>query len=394
VLFNARSQAIARALNIPEAHKDSLCLKCHAVEEMQSGHAISEGVGCGACHGPAEKWLPEHTLAGWKSRSNTEKEELGFLPLSNLVTRSLTCAGCHVGNADREVNHDLIAAGHPRLAFEYTSYHFRPDYRQHWMERTPQPDFEVRAWVCGQAATLRAATELLQQRAERAVANHPRAVWPEFSGYSCFSCHQKIGAENLQQGTSPAKRQAGVPGWELWSSTAAKVAAELSDLAYPGVHKPDLHELDILQKLMGKPIPNPKAIAAQAKRAVAELDIWLAELHAADECKREYRLPADAPRQFVRELSRNAFSKDRQKLADLDWDAWNVNFLGCAAMYHAAGGYRAFPEWSAPLTDLRVTLKFPLGFNSPGGFGTTERERVRKQFEELHMLTKRPGETP
>jgi hypothetical protein len=248
--------------------------------------------------------------------------------------------------------------------------------------------------VCGQAATLRAATELLQQRAERAVANHPKAVWPEFSGYSCFSCHQKIGAENLQQGTGPAKRQAGVLGWELWSNTAAKVAAEVSDIAYPGVHKPDLHELDTLQKLMEKPIPIPKNIAVQAKRAVAELDVWLAELHDADMRKGEYRIPADAPRQFVRELTRNALSKDRLKLANLDWDALNVNFLGCTAMYHAAGGYRTLPEWSAPLSDLRVTLKFPLGFNGPTGFGAIERERVRKQFEELHKLTKRPGETP
>jgi hypothetical protein len=172
------------------------------------------------------------------------------------------------------------------------------------------------------------------------------------------------------------------------------VAAELASFAYPGVHKPDLHELGALQKMMEKPIPIPKTIASQAKKAVAELDIWLADLQAADDFKRELRLPADAPRQFVQELTRNALTPDRLKLANHDWDALNANYLGCAAMYHAAGGRQALPDWTAPLSELRATLKFSLGFNSPTGFGMTERERVRKQFVELHMLTKRSGGIP
>ena len=145
-----------------DAHENPLCLKCHAPVP----NARAEGVGCSACHGPSEKWLSEHYLPDWKAKSNRDKwTETGFVPTKNLVARISNCATCHVGSADREVNHDLIAAGHPRLAFEYTRFHYQEGYRKHWEERTPQPDFEVRAWVIGQAASLRAAVEVLRSRA-------------------------------------------------------------------------------------------------------------------------------------------------------------------------------------------------------------------------------------
>jgi hypothetical protein len=394
VLFNARSVLIAKAMNIPEAHNELLCLKCHTVEGVHPKRAIAEGVGCGACHGPAEKWLSEHTQPGWKARSNREKQELGFVPLNNLVSRSLICAGCHVGDTDREVNHDLIAAGHPRLAFEYTSFHYSSDYRQHWRERRPQRDFEVRAWLCGQAATLRAATDLLRQRAERASANLPKEVWPEFSGYSCYSCHQKIGEENLRRDTGTAKRTVGVPGWELWSNTAAKVASDLSHIAYPGIHATDLRELAVVRKLMEQQNPNPEAIAAQSKKAICELDAWLAELQAADDNCYDLHLQGNAPRQFAHKLAENALSQDRTKLADHDWDALKVSYLGCAAMYHADRESEDVRKWSLPLTRLNSMLNFPQGFNSPAGFGVKDRDVVREQFLELYRLTKLPGASP
>ena len=48
--------------------------------------------------------------------------QLGMIDTKNLLVRAPTCASCHVGSADQDMNHDMIAAGHPPLRFEQASY--------------------------------------------------------------------------------------------------------------------------------------------------------------------------------------------------------------------------------------------------------------------------------
>jgi hypothetical protein len=397
VLSNADSVRIGKLLGIAEPHGEALCLKCHAVDGVKPAPAVSEGVGCGACHGPAEKWLAVHVQPGWKSLSNRTKwEQYGFAPAGNLVARTLNCVGCHVGDADREVNHDLIAAGHPRLNFEYTRFHFSPGYQRHWRDKTPQPDFEVRAWVVGQAATLRAATELLRARAERAATDDPNTPWPEFSGLSCYACHQQIGTGPVRRESATTTRPAGLPGWEVWSNGAAGVAAKLCHEAFPGVETPRLQPLEALKKQMEKRSPDPKAVAKSAAAAVAELDAWLAALQASEDRYGASRIPAALPRRFAHALSDNALSPKRVKLSDPDWDALAANYLGCAAMYHAAGGRSAVPAWTDPVRGLTAKLRFPPAkpgrrFDSPAGYGPDDLEAVRKRFGELYVATEPRG---
>jgi cytochrome c551/c552 len=224
VLYNEVSVRMGELLGIKEPHKEARCLACHAVDSGGDpdtrDQILAEGVGCSGCHGPAEKWVGVHYLPEWKELPNEKKwKEYGFVPTKNLVARTLTCAKCHVGDDERDMNHDLIAAGHPRLAFEAARFHYQPDYRKHWTERMPQPEFEVREWLVGQVASLRAAAELLRSRAEKA--EKADGVWPEFSEYSCYACHQKVGEEALRgvAGTNP--RHAGVPGWQVWYNSTA-----------------------------------------------------------------------------------------------------------------------------------------------------------------------------
>ncbi len=394
VLFNEQSVAIAKALNRAAAHTDTLCLKCHAVEDVQPAQAVVEGVGCGACHGPAEKWASEHTLPDWKSRPNSEKKKLGYNPLANLVDRTETCARCHVGDASREVNHDLIAAGHPRLSFESVAFHHNPDYRHHWHETSSPEDFAARAWICGQAASLRAATELLAERAERAAAHSEGAVWPEFSGYSCFSCHQKVGLDKLQRVSGAAPRPAGAPAWELWSRTAAKTAAAASSRIYPHVRAPELSELKKLSEEIERSNPNPKRVASQARKAVRELDQWIEELRAAEDAGASLHVSPRVAEDIARELAGNALTNNQAKLADHDWDALASTYLGCTAMYRAAGGKSFVPVWTKPLSDVGAVLMFQPGFNSPSTFGVDERIQIRDKLQEFLKLTQAPGERP
>ncbi len=175
VLFNDVSRNIARNLQfvaksdkIIPAHQNALCLKCHALDidavplvpadavsfksETGPGHAglVLSGVGCENCHGGAGDWLTTHYQPSFLALTTKESGAAGLYPTKDLSFRVAVCARCHVGGSDREVNHDLIAAGHPRLAFEYTSFQRHPNYQPHWKERAFGKDFEARAWVIGQ----------------------------------------------------------------------------------------------------------------------------------------------------------------------------------------------------------------------------------------------------
>mgnify|MGYP003340419289 CR=1 FL=1 len=209
---------------------------------------------------------------------------VGKTTTARILARALNCASCHVGDGDRDMNHDMIAAGHPRLAFETARFHHQPDYRTHWTEKGNPRDFEVRLWVVGQAATLRAAANLLAERAAKAQKNEPSHPWPEFSGYSCYACHQGIGDPELKGQLSDTSRPVGVPGWEVWSNAAARVAVESCGLAFPGISSPKLTEVAKLRTLMeSRRAPAAGDVIAQARAAVAELDTFLAELQAAED---------------------------------------------------------------------------------------------------------------
>jgi hypothetical protein len=112
--------------------------------------------------------------------------------LGDGLARATTCAGCHVGAPlkahdhpklpRREVNHDLIAAGHPRLLFDLPSFHERQP--RHWQE---PKDYDARtAWAAGQWAAAAAQATLADSRA--------RAGEPpfDFSEQSCYRCHHGL----------------------------------------------------------------------------------------------------------------------------------------------------------------------------------------------------------
>jgi hypothetical protein len=415
VLFNSVSVEMAKKLNLGEAHKADLCLKCHAVvtkgDDESRQQILAEGVGCSACHGAAEKWVGEHYTSEWKALSNREKwEKYGFVPTGNLVARFLNCAQCHVGDADRDVNHALYAAGHPRITFEAAKMHNTDGYRKHWEEKTKQPDFEVRAWVVGQAATLRAAADLLRVRAERAeqgfapdVKFPDRGAWPEYSGYSCYACHQRVGevaggsAAGVRNELSAAKRALGVPGWEVWSSAAVGVAANHCQDAYPDLLSPkwkadNLKATNQLREQLGKKFAlKPGEVKKLATAAVAELDAWLVDLQNADDARGKPVKPGTAER-VAHALATNALAADGKVLADHDWDALAANYLGAAAMAHATGG-ASKAKWGGSLPGIDGLLRFKpragesARYDSPWQYDPKHVDTLRLRFTELRAAT-------
>lgn len=371
VLHNAQSKTIAKNLAgrgpVVAAHRDERCLKCHAPEAVTiPDHRLMSpvGVGCESCHGPAGEWGTAHYQPGWKSLSaQKQAAEYGFYPLKDLAFRVRVCASCHVGDENRDVNHDLIAAGHPRLAFEYSAYHHQPGYQKHWKERDPQ--FETKAWEAGQIACGRAAVALLKTRADRAEAG--ANAWPELSEYACFSCHKETATPSWKTVTTTTHRLGGMR-WGSWYGATVPWLADSRGESVMALGLPA--KFKTLTALAESPTPDPKAISRQAAVVINDFDRWLSVTG-----------EPLSPKAMFSGLSGHALTPDGRRLRDMEWDEAAQHYLGLAAARYAARSAMPAPD---PLNELRRTLRFPVvsggRMDSPRD---TDPARVLKLFQDL-----------
>ena len=247
VLREKRSKEIAERLNLPQpAWETKECLVCHAPAAMHSANRqdfqakLAEGVGCESCHGSARNWLTHHHTLEWKFPEiwpSEIKEEVGFRETKNLLNRVNDCADCHVGNANQSVNHDCIAAGHPRLEFEYAAYqalmpaHWRrsEDRQRQTAARNPQsnqPASEARDWLLGQLVNAEHELSILS-----ATASNPNAVWPELAQYDCFGCHHDLKSASWQQSRVAWELRPGEFQWGTWNlGLLPELKTSLSDV--------------------------------------------------------------------------------------------------------------------------------------------------------------------
>ncbi|HUY31927.1 MAG TPA: multiheme c-type cytochrome [Pirellulales bacterium] len=296
VLCDKLSRQIAERLKIPAAHEAQQCLACHAPRHSRrSEHpaavngpfAPGEGVGCEACHGPAEKWLEPHTRG---KLSADQKTTLGMNDTADLFERAKLCAECHVGSPGgdqlpaRDVNHDLIAAGHPPLRYEFGT--FLAKMPKHWTERRRDPvapdkvdtGFDARVWAVGQAVSAAAALELLADRVERSSSRSARAPWPEFSEYDCFACHHDLRSDRWRtkphRPSGDGQRQLGVPTWGTWYYPPLPRLSPIGPT--PRAELPGM--LAELRVLMRSPAADRPAVAAQAGEAARSLGLFARDL--------------------------------------------------------------------------------------------------------------------
>ena len=227
VLFRHDSKEMARRLGLDPHHmeKATRCLTCHGnvVRDRSAAIAQEDGVSCESCHGAAGGWKDQHWLESWRHKPAEEKSRLGMKNLRfDLVARAQVCVDCHVGSPDREVDHDLIAAGHPRLNFEFAAFHeILP---HHWnraldretVSRGTGAPFDASLWIVGQVVASRAAARMLENRVGRLTSQNERS-WPELSEYDCYACHHQLIAESPRQ-HSPVDTKSGRPGMPRPSS--------------------------------------------------------------------------------------------------------------------------------------------------------------------------------
>lgn len=189
VLATETSRLIARNLGLASAESASQCLGCHAMAPPKAKQArpldlVDEGISCEACHGPASGWRDAHVERDWTKADGVRQ---GFLDLANVQVRTRLCLSCHVGSGETDVDHRLIAAGHPVLRFELDNFS-QVERVRHWRARGGT----ARDWAVGQAAALTASLRQLVHRAQT-------GPWPEFAEMSCQSCHHPIGQEHWRQ---------------------------------------------------------------------------------------------------------------------------------------------------------------------------------------------------
>lgn len=193
ILLNEESAAISRRMGLGAPENETLCLNCHTDNATDTGERFrrDDGIGCEACHGGAEHWIDSHATDG---RRHTENLEAGLYPLETPSARARLCQSCHVGDAQRPMNHDLLGAGHPPLLFELDTFaailpqHYRidADYRERKGKAEP-----VEFWVAGQLEEAARYLAKLDRNLGPAAAAKP-AHWPELSVFNCQSCHHVI----------------------------------------------------------------------------------------------------------------------------------------------------------------------------------------------------------
>ena len=281
VLFNDVALAMAKKLDLKQgAHKEARCLACHSsAREPNAVHgerfAIEFGIGCESCHGPAGDWIAKHTTRTWKSLSDAQKSALGFRDLRPLTARTETCVACHIGSPAATVDHDLIAAGHPRLAFEMSSYHALLP--RHWSsaaEVQDDPGQDVRLWAIGQVASAKAMSDVAAHRAKQATLEKSNIVLPDFAEFDCIACHHDLA--ELKPGRPTRPSPLGVPRWGSWSVPPARFLARESQ---GGTAASDsLKKLVALMDQSRLRAANADELAKVAQQSSDHLGTWLHSL--------------------------------------------------------------------------------------------------------------------
>ena len=349
------------------ATDDARCLACHTNPALapagtpESLVALRrEGVGCEACHGNAGGWLYEHTA--WYDQ---RPPDATMARLNDLGERAAACAGCHVGAAPdpargypaRDMNHDMIAAGHPRLNFDFADSQRR--LTPHWFERDraapggpPRgPDFEARAWLVGRVAHAEAAALLLADRAARADRGDPATPWPELAESSCVSCHHAVGGNAFPAPRQP--RKPGRPQWQpVWPVTRTDDLRRLDAFA---AAPPAAAGVDALLAAVQKTRPPAAALKDRAGLTAAALRDLRRELAAAPAAD----VTAAAGRVLAAAVEHDDFDRDA---------AWQVYYgLAAAERTRTRAGMPPDPAF----TGVRETLLLPAGttlrFDAPPG---------------------------
>ena len=123
VLTNPVATRMAKILGIDKADTAPKCLACHALSVPEAERArtfdSTDGVSCESATGPLRTgWVRTPPRAGRMSGRSRPACAICAIPFA----AARIASPCHLGTADKAVDHEMIAAGHPDLYFELASF--------------------------------------------------------------------------------------------------------------------------------------------------------------------------------------------------------------------------------------------------------------------------------
>jgi hypothetical protein len=267
VLSNPASLRIAKILGLPSAATAPRCLACHSLNPEANDRArtfdTSDGVSCESCHGPASNWLGPHTTKEW---THQQSVAAGMKDLRDLTKRSEQCLTCHLGTAEKKVDHELIAAGHPDLYFELTS--FSAVMPKHWQAKKEEDAWQdVRELAVGQSVQLR-------EHLARVERNAKSGIWPEYAELDCFACHHSLTAakDSWQQERGYTNRKPGNPPYNLSRFVVLRQIAQEFDRAGVQQLQTSINNLYALVSTIGNDRNQVAAEAAKVQALASQLE--------------------------------------------------------------------------------------------------------------------------
>ena len=392
-LFGERSRSIFQRLGVTDDQLRPLegrakqfdavwanCLACHETNShllmlsektvlaktvLPSGTAThpalpaAEGVSCESCHGDARDWRHRHSSsdrADWKALGHDGQRDLGYIAGANVAAHAQRCAMCHVGSSGGDVNHDLIAAGHPALRFEYVWYlsrlprHWKPGRRAAIERGLGQPAGQdhaigladpTRDWLIGQLVTAVASLEQLERRAGDAVSHGSS---PEFAEYNCSACHHELNGNTwrLERGipglaaVGPARSHLAVP-WGNWNLELIPIMAD--QFGSPTSQDVSTAFGRLRDAFRVRPVPADSDVISRSKTAREKLESWLTEVS---------KLPDGDAARMLQQLGR---SHPERLIAS--WDQTATVLLGFAALHRSA------PHIPEPLQTAMNRVRLP-----------------------------------
>jgi nitrate reductase cytochrome c-type subunit len=349
MLSNPVSTRMGKILKLSaNPNQSDKCLVCHSLDVAQNMRAQSfqmdDGVSCENCHGPAVGWLGPHTTKGW---SHEQSLKLGMYDTRDLVLRSEKCMSCHVGTADKRVDHQMIAAGHPDLTFELDS--FSAQMPRHWKFPDNQNAWEgVQEWAIGQGVELRETLNRLNRSASS------QKTWPEFAELECFECHHSLTQpkDSWRQATGYAGRTPGAPAW---NPSRYIVYRDLVKQVSPESSKQLDSDLDQVSALVGS-FADREQIAAAAKSAADAADQILQQV-------RRQQYDAALTTRVMQEIAGDGNSIAEQGERAAEQAAMALDSLSIA--YQKNEKIANQPELSAAIDRLFQQFNNPSAYNAP-----------------------------
>jgi hypothetical protein len=234
-LTQPRGREIARRLGLEDATRAPQCLACHAEpaqpRERGPRFQVDDGVGCESCHGASDAWISSHYDT--PRVQHADNVAAGMRALDLAAVRAQACMDCHVGGPGQFATHRMMAAGHPRLAFELDTYtelwrtsggreHYRQDAAYRARKAVPAP---ADVWIAGLIAQARRQLALLLQPDARGA-----GLLPEFALFNCYSCHRQMA---LGRWAERRPVRDGTPGELRFDDAAFRLLAEVVATSRP-----------------------------------------------------------------------------------------------------------------------------------------------------------------